>query len=258
MRIATYNLWNSAEDAALRREALRQELGRIDADIVALQEVPAAAWEESEQYPYTVFRRYPEDEDEGLAFLSKFPLLSVEGGWETGSPALHDCGLRVKVRINNSLAAVTTVHLDYRSVTVREAQILAVTDWIASRSEPDCLEVLCGDFNCYPESSVHRFLRGQQTLQGKDGPVWHDLAALHASRTGTVPPPTLDFATNPRWANEVSLAVPARFDWILIQDRWPLPMPSLDHVALFGRNPAPGSSIVPSDHYGVLADLEIS
>ncbi len=255
MQIATYNIWNSDTDRTARQEMLCQELNRVDADVAALQEVSAIAEQSYPQYPHTVFRRYPEDETEGLGFLSKFPVLSAEAGWEF-SPALHPCGLRVQLRVNAATVAVTNVHLDYKSVAVREVQILAVTNWITARSEPNCMEILCGDFNSYPESSVYRFLRGQQTLNGQEGPVWHDLAAVHAYLHGTVPEPTLDFQTNPRWANSPSLELPARFDWILVQERWPAPMPRVKSVALIGRNPLP-ATLVPSDHYGVLADLEM-
>ena len=256
MQIATYNIWNSSADRVARQEMLCRALNRVNADVVALQEVSAIAEQHYPQYPHTVFRWYPEEENEGLGFLSKHPVLSAEAGWEF-SAELHDCGLRVKLRIDETSVAVTNVHLDWKSIARREAQILAVTEWIAARSEPDCIEILCGDFNSYPESSIYRFLRGQQTLSGQEGPVWHDLAAIHASRHGVVPSPTLDFGTNPRWANDPTLELPARFDWILVQERWPAPMPRVNSVELIGLHPMPGSDIVPSDHYGVLADLEM-
>lgn len=265
MRIATYNIWNSADNRIQRRDALCEELTRIDADLVALQEVPLRADDDdlrdmaqfvSEQtvYPYAAFRKYPCD-DEGLAFLSKSPFLSVEAGWETSIEALRECGLRVEINLSGMDIAFTNVHLDYQSIAVREAQIVGMSEWIASRSERGCLEVLCGDFNCCPESSVYRFLMGQQTLLGQVGAVWHDLAAYCASRTGTPPLPTLDFSTNPRWADEVSLSLPARFDWILLQECWPLPSPRVTHVELFGRHSVSQTGVVPSDHYGVLADI---
>lgn len=257
MRTATYNIWNSASDRTARQELLCSELERINADIVALQEVSEIAEQNYAQYPHSFFLRYPDDEDEGLGFLSKFPLLSAEAGWEY-SGVLHDCGLRVKLQADGTNIALTNVHLDWKSIAVREAQILAISEWVAARSEPECLEILCGDFNSYPESSVYRFLRGQQTLNGQEGLVWHDLAAIHAYRGGDTPLPTLDFETNPRWANVPSLEVPARFDWILVQERWPAAMPKVDNVELVGRYPLPGSILVPSDHYGVLADLELT
>lgn len=255
MQIATYNIWNSTTDRIVRQELLCQELDRVNADVIALQEVSAIVEQNYPQYPYTVFRRYPNDEFEGLGFLSKSPLLNVEAGWEV-SEALRGCGLRVKISLADHQVAITNVHLDYKSIATREAQIQAVAEWIAARTEPDCLEVLCGDFNCYPESSVSRFLRGQQTLAGKESLVWHDLAAVYASQTGTPLMPTLDFQTNPRWAAQASLEIPARFDWILVQERWPAPMPILKNVELVGRYPAPHSTTVPSDHYGVAARLE--
>ena len=45
--------------------------------------------------------------------------------------------------------------------------------------------------------------------------------------------------------------------WILVQECWPASMPRVKSVELMGRYPLPCYNIVPSDHYGVLADLEM-
>ena len=267
MRIATYNLWNSAPTWPTRLEAICEELGRINADVVALQEVPsrvsvtdsrdtATYLAERLSYPHFAFRAYPDDPEEGLAFLSKFPLAFIECGWETDITALHDCGMRTRVNAIGTPIAVTNLHLNWKSIATREAQIVAITEWIASRTENGCHELLCGDFNSGPASSIHGFLTGQRTLAEHDTLPWHDLAATYAYRTAQLAPPTLDFATNPRWKDEPTLSLPVRMDWILIQDRWPEPALKLQHASLFGHEPTTGTGVVPSDHYGVLVDLE--
>jgi len=269
MRIATFNLWNSSVLWPARLKAACEELTRIDADVVALQEVPFAVGERDASYlgnvadfisentrnAYCVFRQYPDDTTEGVAFISKHPFSTVEAGWETSFTDLGDCGLRVTIDIKGLMVGITNVHLDYRSIATREKQIVAVSDWIEARSEEPFLEFLCGDFNCYPESSVYRFLMGQQTIRGQAASVWHDLASSYAAKTGAPPMPTLDFLTNPRWKSTPTLEVPARFDWILLKDRWPLKSPSVTLVERFGLNPTPQAQVVPSDHYGVLADV---
>lgn len=58
---------------------------------------------------------------------------------------------------------------------------------IDATGDASCYEVLLGDFNCYPESSVYRFLAGQQTIQGSGSTPWHDLARFHAARSGIEP-----------------------------------------------------------------------
>lgn len=269
MRIATFNVWNSPLLLPERLEAACEELTRIDADVVALQEVPLAVGGQDASVLgnaadfiaantpniQTAFRQYPSDPAEGVAFVSKHPFITVEAGWETASAELGDCGLRVTLEIEGVKVAVTNIHLDYRSIATRERQVVAVSQWIEARSEEPRLEILCGDFNSRPDSSVHRFLTGQQTVRDQAASLWHDLASLYGAQTGTPPMPTLDFATNPRWRDTPILELPARYDWILLKDRWPFKSPIVRSVELFGVNPTPVARVVPSDHYGVFADI---
>ena len=269
MRIATFNLWNSPLAWSERLQAACEEICRIDADVVALQEVPLAVGRQNansfgnaadfiaENTPnvYRAFRQYPADPAEGIAFVSKHAFISVEAGWETAFADLSDCGLRVILEIEGVQVAVTNVHLDYASVATRERQIVAVSQWIEAHSDELHLEILCGDFNSRPESSVHRFLTGQQTIRDQAASLWHDLASLHEAQTGMPPLPTLDFATNPRWRDTSVLELPARYDWILLRDCWPLNPPVVPRVELFGVDPTPVAGVVPSDHYGIFADV---
>jgi endonuclease/exonuclease/phosphatase family metal-dependent hydrolase len=129
-----------------------------------------------------------------------------------------------------------------------------VARWVEARVVRGRHEILLGDFNFQPESSVYRFLRGEQSLLGH-GVRYLDLAVSHAARTGTAPRPTIDQRTNPRWREEHTLEEPLRFDWLLLRESWPGPVPYLDHVEIFGDKPTPHAGLVPSDHYGILADL---
>ncbi len=95
MRIATYNLWNANVRWPERLDAAGEELVRLDADVVALQEVAAQVGEHDGRdaaeylaercgYDCVETRLYPDDLDEGLAFLSKQPCaLSRLGGTPT-------------------------------------------------------------------------------------------------------------------------------------------------------------------------------
>lgn len=119
--------------------------------------------------------------------------------------------------------------------------------------------MLLGDFNSYPESSVYQFLAGQQTLHGHETVPWHDLARSRAERTGSTLSPTLDFEHNPRWRDTPTLDRPARVDWILLRDTFAsgLISPSLTNAGIFGDTATPLARIVPSDHYGVHADVVV-
>lgn len=266
IRIATLNLWNTGHLQIDRLHAAAEELIRLDADIVALQEVrshladdrtsDAATFLQARTgYEFVAFRPFPGNPGEGLAFLSKHPP-RVTG---TGSAAIDDYALRVTIDIEGTGLALANVHLDHGSVATRERQIVEIVDGIGHESGGDRYEILLGDFNSYPESSVCRFLEGQQTLHGHATVPWHDVVRTWADRAGSEPAPTLDFWRNPRWRDTPTLERPARFDWILLRDTFAssLISPSVTGAGIFGDEPTPIARVVPSDHYGVHADLLI-
>jgi endonuclease/exonuclease/phosphatase family metal-dependent hydrolase len=262
LRIATLNLWNSGHLRIERLRAAAEELKRLDADIVALQEVSmaladlgdgtdAAHWLAARTgYAHVVVHRYADAPGEGLAFLARAPVRRVP------LPGDIDVALRVKLHAGDVPLELTNVHLDWRGALTRERQIVAIVSTITRESR---YEVLLGDFNSYPESSVYQFLAGQQTLDGHDTQPWHDLARSHANRSGSEPAPTLDFWTNPRWRDEPRLDRPARVDWILVRDTFAagLIAPSLTDAGIFGSEATPIARVVPSDHYGVYAEIDV-
>jgi len=272
IRIATYNLWNARHTWFQRLEAAAEEIGRVGADIVVLQEVramigpsdrrSAAAYiAHTTGYRHVVFEAYPDDPDEGLAFLSRLPITRAEAGWQSSDQSAERA-LRLDIEVDGVPLAITNVHLDSSIVGIlqRERQITAIIEWIAGRRASgghEGHELLCGDFNVYPGSSIHTFLLGQASLLGHST-HWFDVAMYDAYRTGRPAPATLDFAHNPRWHSEHTVEIPARFDWILLRDCYPAPYPYVDQVELFGTEPTPRAQVVPSDHYGVFADIRLS
>jgi endonuclease/exonuclease/phosphatase family metal-dependent hydrolase len=74
MRMATYNVWNHLATLGVRLEAICQVLQGVDADVIALQEVPLAKAPNGQSfiefiagqcgYSHSFFQRYP-GEDEG-------------------------------------------------------------------------------------------------------------------------------------------------------------------------------------------------
>ena len=69
MRIATYNIWNSAIGMPERKQQLIEEIIKISADIICLQEVPNKAAHqdlvERCRYQFAVFHEHA-NEEEGL------------------------------------------------------------------------------------------------------------------------------------------------------------------------------------------------
>ena len=211
LKVATYNLWNTGEFTSARVESILAELKSLDADIIALQEVSKKIplsekltvnyMADTLGFPYSVFFSYPSKADEGLAFLSKYPVESANSSWEaTQDVERNQFALRVKIQLENMMLALTNVHLSSQPlpIAVREEQIVAAVRWINTSATQEAHEFLLGDFNCYPQSSVHRFLCGHQSLLG-ESTFWHDLALVHYRQAQKEPEPTLNFDTNPRW-----------------------------------------------------------
>lgn len=268
IRIATLNLWNSDNTGHLqigRLHAAAEALTQLDADIVALQEVSmtladvgertnAAHWLAARTgHGHVLVHRYADTPDEGLAFLARTPLQ------HRPLPDEIDIALRIETTIDDGSLALTNVHLDWRSALTRERQIVDIATLIAHEPGGDRYEILLGDFNSYPESSVYQFVAGQQSLHGQATVPWHDLARTWAELAGFAPAATLDFGRNPRWRDAPALDRPARVDWILVRDTFAagLVSPTLTDAGTFGDVATPIARVVPSDHYGVHADISI-
>jgi maltose 6'-phosphate phosphatase len=266
IRIATLNIWNHPS-LPERLPALVSALALVNADLLALQEVPSASPQGGDYahlladevsrrlgssqpgYSHVYFRPYPDDPEEGLAVLSRFPLLETAASWESGDEDPPLCAIYVTAALPGTVVGLANLHLDWESALRREVQIAGLTAWLERMPASRCL--LAGDFNAAPESSVYRFLAGQESLLGRAvSPAWVDLAASYAAQTGSLPQPTLDFLANPRWAAEGSLEVPRRCDWLLYQQALELSWPRLLRAGVFGDLPP-----IPSDHNGVFADL---
>jgi endonuclease/exonuclease/phosphatase family metal-dependent hydrolase len=208
MILATYNLWNDEKTLISRVPALCEEIRSVNSDVIALQEVSAStpgfpskalATHIAEQcgYRYVSFRTYPdlEDADEGLAILSKYPFELETAIWDHNSKVF--CATRSIVEIESVRLAITNVHLDWRCVLNREVQMCAIHDWINEQSKANTVEFLCGDFNDVPDSSIHRFLQGRQSLNGR-ATKWLDLAEYDQWRSSLNAQATLDFVQNPK------------------------------------------------------------
>jgi endonuclease/exonuclease/phosphatase family metal-dependent hydrolase len=184
-----------------------------------------------------------------LAILSKYLFTWTGASWDSEIAGAVQWAVAADVALPGVVLRFASLHLDWESALRREEQISAVEAWIASLPA-SAYRVLCGDFNASPESSVYRFLAGQQSLRGRACSPWIDLAARHAAQIQSQPEITLDFVSNPRWVKEPTLEQPQRYDWILYQQDPDHPWPRLAAAGIFGCTPP-----VSSDHYGVFADL---
>lgn len=256
MRIATYNLWNAPGDWERRLLAIADELGAVDADVVALQEAPVEAsagrtladfLATETGYRYVSYKGYatvPDagDRPEGLAVLSHLKCGEARTNWESGIDTGNSYAMRLCVETPRGRLGITNVHLDWEHPDRRVGAIADICGRLIG-NEPADIEVLCGDFNDYEDGPVAEFLSSHG---------WQD--AVVASDPAA--PVTLDFADNPRWKGTGNTERPGRFDRIYLRSRSGT-TPRITGSGRFGKRPANRFDLVPSDHYGVFVDLEI-
>lgn len=97
-------------------------------------------------------------------------------------------------------------------------------------------------------------MTSRQSLNGNDT-NWIDLPESYCYRNRIELEPTIDFIDNPRWKGTNSLEVPARFDWILLREPYPMENPTLLNYKILGKNLVDG--ITPSDHYGLMIEVNL-
>ena len=254
MKIATYNIWNDENTLELRAKQILQEISKTDADIIGLQEVSAEFYKNhlatKSGYVHHSFMQYP-GEEEGLAILSRYPLIFQEALYQREQYA-NSLAMNVFFMVNGVRFSLTNVHLPWDSVAAREHQILAIDRHL--REQKADFHILLGDFNSDTGSSVDSFLLGDRTLNGCEAkPAWNDLASAFAARMGEAVKPTLDTVKNPRWAGKKSMYAPQVMDRIYIRDHWH--ETELESVWLLGTEISGETGYAASDHYGVAAEV---
>ncbi|MCM1991513.1 endonuclease/exonuclease/phosphatase family protein [Oceanirhabdus seepicola] len=255
MKILTYNIWVSEKDFDIRLELLCEVIKQNNVDIIGLQEVRDEGVvnyiREKCGYEYSLWKKY-HDCEEGLAILSRYPIIHSETNWEENEE-IHNSGvLRTVIDYKGMNIGVTNVHLDYKSALNREIEIVKAIKRIKKYETTD-YEFIIGDFNSYENSSVHRYLTGEQSLDNH-ATWWIDLAESYAVKHNMKAKVTLDFKNNPRWDSEYAIEVPGRFDWVMLEYPYPKVSPKLVEVEVIGNHRV--NNLTPSDHYGVVCDLE--
>lgn len=255
LRLATYNIWNNDVQEKRERHIL-QEIHTTKADVVGLQEVTDTFYEnvlaKDEVYPYSCFYAYA-GECEGLVILSKFPICE-EKFLNTGEEYASSRALNIIVTINSIRISITNVHLPWDSVKKQEEQIVEIDRFIHAQQNVD-FYVLLGDFNGNMNSSVNRYLLGDQTINGYESNLyWYDLQSGYCVRKGTPLTPTLDFINNPRWAGKETITVPMVADRIYVMESWD--DIDMNELTIFGTEVYSDIDMTASDHYGIVVELE--
>ncbi len=261
VRILTLNLWHDAGPWPERARLLRDEIARLEPDLIGFQEalqgpdVDMAAELTAAAGLHTDFVRASDfwrgrGVHFGNAVASRWPIDARE------TLRLPDAGdgetraaLSVSVRSPHGEIAFTCTHLNWKlhHGAVRERQVLALCDFARARAPRDGFPpVLVGDFNAEPDAAEIRYVQGLQSLAGRS--VYFADAWRVAG----------DGGPGTTWSNRNAYAAAEhepdrRIDYVFVGP------PRRDGLGQVLRcHPVcdtPREGVWPSDHFGVLAEL---
>lgn len=282
LRVVTLNFWG-IEAPLDRRIALAvRQLRALDVDVVCLQEVRpvtgkagtttaeviagelgmaahyamAVAWEDG------VHAKLPAGQ-EGLAVIAREILDARALPLPEPRPADVRLLLSAQVATAGGPIWVHTTHLHYRldDGVAREHQVLAVDEAIRGfgRGNTDAPQLLCGDMNAVPDSDEMRFLRGLTTLGGRRTHFQDAWLRLHRE-----PGPGDGPAEGITWSSENaltralrSLDIDRRIDYVYVTSRKKDGRATVHDCRVVLTEREGPDDICASDHYGVLADVQV-
>ena len=163
---------------------------------------------------------------------------------------------------------VHTTHLHYRldDGVARERQVLAIDEAIRGfgRGNADPPQILCGDMNAVPDSDEMRFLRGLTTLSGRRTHFQDAWLRLHREPgPGDGPAEGITWSSENRLTRALrSLDIDRRIDYVYVTSRKKDGRGTVHDCRVVmterdGDGDADGD-ICASDHYGVLADVQVA
>jgi endonuclease/exonuclease/phosphatase family metal-dependent hydrolase len=251
----TLNLWGSNHWPERRTEVVTW-ISELQPDVVALQEVERGAedqleWLASHTEMHHAFAGEPRGGGPpfGNAILSTFVIESYDSLELPllGRALERRFALLTRIATTDGVTNVCTTHLShlFGDGVVREAQVVALADWVDAQPRGVLPPILCGDLNALPDSAEVRFLKGRQSLAGRS---FHLFDALEVSGNDA-----------PTWSNQNP--------WAAVQR---LPDQRIDYVLVGVRDTHTGAGqvlgadvvcdvdrtgVFASDHFGVIADL---
>lgn len=258
VRVVTYNvLAVQYADGDARYQRIAEGLRELDADVIALQELPVARTRDLVGEGYELAPHPHTDRDGiGACLASRYPIRAVhtvdlhvtprstEFAWAGG----------VVVELETPMGSVVVVHHKPNWAIgwehEREAQAVAVARF-ADRYPADAPVVLLGDLDAAPDAASIRFLTGKQSLDGVSTCYQDAWSACRGQLDGFTFTPENPLVCN----GDMPLDPGRRIDYVLV--RCGTHGPALrvaDCRRVFDR---PHRGRWCSDHFGVLADLQL-
>ncbi|MFL5840670.1 MAG: endonuclease/exonuclease/phosphatase family protein [Thermoleophilaceae bacterium] len=265
LRVLTINLFGQGADWPARRAVVLAGIRELRPDLIAFQDaINSADYDQVGDLVggtyEVVHQESAGDDGSGVSIASRCPIVEV-----------RQLDLEVSARVAGFPCTALAAEIDapppvgrlflvnkrtswqYGAERERELEAVAVARWLeALVAERSLHVVLASDLNAAPDSASVRFLTGLQLLDGTSV-CYHD--AWPASPGGAV---GLTFtADNPLVrAGEMPLEPGRRIDYVLVRAGAHRPTLRVSSCALAFTEPIAG--VFASDHYGVLAELEVA
>jgi endonuclease/exonuclease/phosphatase family metal-dependent hydrolase len=272
LRVLSLNVWNEQGDPR-RPELINRELRRLTPDLVALQEVVHC--ETRSQLHDLLDGTGLHSTHQAQVLASQSPWADRYGGSVVASRWPHRIVEVLDQRLVDAtdtpwctLAAIVSLPIEgdvlfiastgawrANAEAARERQVMALTD-LDARHRQALPTIMAGDFNASPDAASIRYLTGLQSLGGRSV-HYHDAWSVAGQGLGHTW--TID---NPNGKFEIDKIVRQpdvrkRIDYVFIGS-WDAHPKAYAHVrtaALAFDQPIDG--VWASDHFGVVADLDI-
>ncbi len=261
LRVLTWNLWWHFGPWEERQPAILETLLAVDADIVGLQEVWEADDGRSQAADLAAALGYDHVYASGVSFefgaerignavLSRWPIRARRRA-RRPAPGLDELRVVLRADVDGPRGPIQAfvTHLNWRmdQSHVRVLQVGALCEFVAAaRPDRTYPPIVCGDFNAEPESEEIRTMTG---LAPVPVPKLMFLDAWQMAGAGpgrTFVPTANEFAA-------LDLEPDRRLDYVFVGFARPDGAGHVVAARLAGTEPVGG--ILPSDHYGVVAEL---
>lgn len=242
---ATLNIRNIADRWPERLPLLVADMAAIQPDVIGLQEVVFAVQQDrllgaGGEARYTTFRGWAGRPEYGNAILLKEP-------GAADAPERLDLGhnrsalwLPITVPDGTSLAFVVThLHHEVADEAIRDDQVRQLVEWLAAHPEPGP-RVVVGDFNAEPDEAAYSRMRDA------------GYRSAHLEANGREPDVT--------WPSGIQApgmdtdGQPGCLDYLWLAGD----VRALDCRVAFDRPSAEDRTLFPSDHFGLVATLDVA
>ena len=274
LRVVTLNFWGTQPPLERRIEIAARQLSALGPDVVCLQEVQHHAGrttatllaERLGMHAYYAMACEWAGGQEGLAILARAKCDDVRV-LPLPEPRLADARILLSAHVatDGGPIWVHTTHLHYRldDGIAREKQVIAIDEAIRAlgRDKDSAPQILCGDFNATPDSDEMRFLRGLTTLAERRTHFQDAWLRLHReSQPGDGPLEGITWSSENGFTRPLrSLDIDRRIDYVFVTSRKKDGRATVhaSHVVMTEREGQGADEICASDHYGVMADVQV-